>query len=117
MSIYLKGKVITGVGLGRKLGFPTLNVPYDGDDIGVYAGRVRISDKWYAAAVNLGRRPTVDDARLCEVHVVDWSGEADDIEIELIKKIRDVSKFDTLSALKSQLVKDVEFVKNWYTDS
>ena len=115
MEIYLKGKVLPGAHKGRELGFPTLNIAYDGEESGVYAGRVKIDGKWYGAAVNLGGRPTVDEQCLCEVHVLEWNGEAGEIEVELLEKVREVQKFESLEELKEQIEKDVEYVKTWYT--
>lgn len=113
----ISGRVFKGAGLGRKMGFPTLNVPYAGGISGVFVGEVLLNGLKYKAAVNVGRRPTVDDLTLCEVHLLDFSGEVlegTEIEVFLREKIRDIKKFPDVEALTKQISLDVEFVKNWY---
>lgn len=114
----IKGKILAGNKLGHQFGFPTINVRYMGETRGVFAGRVFVEGDWYPAAINLGVRPTVDnDAHLCEAHIVNWSKElavGTEVEVELDQKIRDTRKFDNFEELKSQIAKDVEFVKTCY---
>lgn len=128
-SIFIKGKIQKGHGVGKKMGFPTLNIAYEGMVRGIFVGRVFVSGKPYKAAVHVGPRPTFNDGKVsCEGYLIDcfaaglsagqvggWrqAGGAD-VEFELLEKIRDVKKFDNLDELKSQMRLDVEFVKNWY---
>lgn len=121
MLLALQGKVLKGKGIGNKLGFPTLNLAYDGELIGVFAGCAKIGEKSYPAAINLGERPTVDGAfaerpKLCEIHVLDFEGEPDFVEIEIFVKIREIEKFPNLEMLRKQIAHDVEFVRNWYNE-
>lgn len=125
MLLSLQGKVLKGRGLGGKIGFRTINLAYDGVLSGVFCGRVKIDEKYYSAAVNLGTRPTVDDEKgrsakdrpkLCEIHVLDFEGEPDFVELELFVKIREIQKFVNLELLKEQIAKDVAFVRNWYNN-
>ncbi len=118
-SIVIKGVSEKGLGLGKKLGFPTININYDGKLTGVFAGKARLCGEEYVAAINLGGRPTVDDnSFLCEVFLLDFGGivkEKTAVEVVLHKKIRDVKKFKDLEELRAQIARDVEFVKNCYT--
>lgn len=107
----ISGQVVKGNGIGKKLGFPTLNIPYSGDVRGVFAGKVLIAGKVYGAAVNVGDKPTIGDKKaVCEVHLLDFSGifAGNFLEVELIKKIRDTKKFDDLNSLKDQISEDVK---------
>ena len=118
-SIVIKGVSQKGLGLGIKLGFPTVNLDYDGELTGVFAGKILLADLEYIAAVHLGNRPTIGDSRsVCEVFLLDFNGiveDGTDIEVTLLEKIRDVQKFSNLEELKAQIARDVEFIKNCYT--
>lgn len=111
------GKTIIGRKLGRRLGFPTVNIPYFGKKTGVFAGKVLLDGYWYVAAINLGGRPTVEDeTTLCEAFLLDWRGNVEtgtEIRVELSRKIRETRKFANLKGLKEQIGKDVELLKKW----
>lgn len=60
----IRGKVVRGNSIGRKLGFPTANIPVAAEmpvQDGVYAAEVRVGGALYRAMVNIGTRPTVGD--------------------------------------------------------
>ena len=60
----IRGCVVYGQQLGKELGFPTANVQlnrYSAPISGVFAVLVRVGDKLYKAAANVGVRPTVGD--------------------------------------------------------
>lgn len=111
----IHGVLQLGKGIGRKMGFPTINIPYDGQLSGVFAAKVFCNDKEYCAAVNLGTRPTFDDQEnLCEVFLIDVHEDfapGTSFQVKLIKKIRDIQKFDSVAQLQEQIAKDVDFVK------
>jgi FAD synthase len=117
-GLKIKGKVREGRKIGRTIGFPTLNMPYEGHKTGIFVGRVRVKGRWWRAAVHLGPRPTFGDSEIvCETFLIDWSGEIEPgtiIEVEVAEKIREIEKFNNLEDLKERISKDVEFVKNWY---
>ena len=107
----IKGEVIHGAQLGRKMGFPTANIDARNIrvDNGVYYSRVIIPDKRYNAMWNIGIRPSVDgNTRLLETHLFNFTGDlyGQEIEVELIRKIRDERRFDSIDELKGQLEKD-----------
>lgn len=114
----LKGKVIHGEQLGRKIGFPTANLkitcPYKlipGN--GVYACKAYLNGKAIPAMMNIGVKPTINDKkeRSIEVHLIDFSDNLYDIEIrvELIKRIREEQKFHSLKELSAQLENDKKY--------
>lgn len=122
----ISGKLCEGRGVGRKMGFPTLNMLYEGKARGVFAAKVLLEGsedkgKWFKAAVHIGDRPTFDDPTvICEAFVLDWDGklsngtemkEGAEIKIETLTRIREIKKFENLEDLKEQIEKDVEFVK------
>ncbi|MDY6821006.1 MAG: bifunctional riboflavin kinase/FAD synthetase [Deferribacterota bacterium] len=109
----LEGNVISGKSIGKLLGFPTANIKTDNEVLpkfGVYAGRVKINKEYYPAAINIGRRPTVNDNFVCvEAHIIDFTGDLYDqfVEVELIRYIRGEKKFDDFQSLSNQIRKDV----------
>lgn len=117
---FLKGKVVDGFKLGRKLGFPTANIQVEepGKLIpadGVYAVRVFLENKEYAGMLNIGVRPTVDNGkqRSIEVHILHFNENiyGHDIRISFVQRIRNEKKFDSLDALKEQLTLDAREVE------
>ena len=115
MNEIISGQVIKGRGLAMKMGFPTINLPYDGESRGVFCAKVFLGDESLKAVMHLGERPTVDDdVPVCEIFILDWRGNikvGDEIKVERLKKIRDIKKFKSLEALKEQIASDVEFAK------
>lgn len=111
----IKGKLVKGTATGKKLGFPTLNLQYVGNLRGVFAGQIFIEDIWHKAAINIGGRPTFGDEKVfCEVHVFNWDGAMEDgteLEVKILKKIREIQKFDSIEQLKKQIARDVEIAK------
>lgn len=117
MSIIL-GKVEEGAKIGRQMGYPTINIPYSGEERGVFVGKLWLGDNWHVAAVHIGERPTINSTGVvCESFLLDFDDVVEpgtDVKVELKEKIRDVVKFDSLEALTEQIGKDVEYVKNWF---
>lgn len=119
----IKGRVKKGRGLGKVMGFPTLNIGYEGETQGVFAGRIKfeIDRTSYdlKGAVHIGPRPTIDDAEnICEVFVLNFPEELKDqsfenilIEVSLVQKIREVEKFESIDVLTEQIAKDVAQIK------
>lgn len=116
----LFGKVVKGQGLGQQLQFPTANLDFEGEKLppfGVYAARCEIQNQTYQAAVNIGIRPTFQSTTpTVEAHLLDFSGDlyGKDIEIFLLKKIRDEKKFSTAEDLKQQIQKDIEQISKYF---
>lgn len=110
----LTGRVIQGNRLGRTIGFPTANIEiacHYSSSNGVYAARVRLDDgREYQAMANLGHRPTVTDcgALWLEAHLFDFDEEiyGQTIEVDLLQKIRNERRFESIDALREQLIKD-----------
>jgi riboflavin kinase/FMN adenylyltransferase len=110
------GRVVSGERRGRLLGYPTLNIalassrkllPPDG----VYAVRARTPSGTFGGMMNLGGRPTFGDAmRSLEVHLFDVSGDwyGETVSVELIRRLRDTTRFSSVDALVAQLGRDAE---------
>ena len=104
----LSGKVVTGYGVGRTIGFKTANIEVEDLEKLIPANGV------YAVYVNIGDGPTVHDniERSIEVHILDFEGELYEKNIEILfeKFMRPERKMSGLEELKLQLAKDREMV-------
>ncbi|HSA07617.1 MAG TPA: bifunctional riboflavin kinase/FAD synthetase [Candidatus Gastranaerophilales bacterium] len=119
----IKGEVIHGEQLGRKIGFPTANLQAPEEIIlpltGVYSGKVRHRGNDYTAVINVGRKPTVGtfENELIEAHLLNFNEDiyGEYIEVSFLDRIRDEKKFDSLEELKKQIELDCNFAG--YTNS
>lgn len=111
---WFEGIVVRGRQLGRTLGFPTANLLLDTDLApanGVYAALVALEDgRWFSGVANVGVSPTIEGAtplRL-EVSLFDFDEDiyGDTIRVGLLDFLRSERKFDGLTALCAQLVRD-----------
>ena len=112
----VRGMVSEGAARGRTIGFPTANIthiatvqPRDG----VYAGVVNHAGRAWPTAINLGPNPTFGDKRRkFEAHLIGFDGDlyGQEIEVELIRRLRDTQPFPNVEALKAQLQQDIRAV-------
>ena len=111
----LAGAVIRGDALGSKLGFPTANLDAAGLCLppgGVYAVHADFDGQSHRAVLNIGRRPTLQDAapqQRVEAHLLDFKGDLYGREMRLtfVEKLRDEKKFPSLDALREQISRDI----------
>ena len=111
---FIKGEVIKGDGIGKKLDFPTANIKIYNDgkilpSDGVYAGYAIISDKKIIGMINIGNRPTVKGKeRRVEMNLFNYNENIYGIEMKIsfLKRIRNERKFKNLDDLSKQLKKD-----------
>ena len=127
-SMTFQGVVEKGIGLGKKLGFPTFNLhvePLPELAHGVYAVRARLGDAshgtgevWHDALMHFGPKPTVSmESVFCEVYFLKFPEglEIHELEVEVLGKLRDVMKFDGLDALVEQMKEDERVaVENYF---
>ncbi|WP_218997800.1 bifunctional riboflavin kinase/FAD synthetase [Shewanella algae] len=111
----LSGKVAHGKKLGRTLGFPTANIAMKRKVVpvrGVFAVRFWWDgSEQYDGVANVGFRPTVQGQNCqLEVHLFDFEGDlyGRKVEVELVAKIRDEKPFESLEALKKQIMNDAD---------
>ena len=124
----LAGEIIPGRGVGKKLGFPTLNMKKPNQVIpaeGVYAGFVRIGQRveetiscgdTIPAAYSIGQARTYGDqfpllieAHLLEEDVENLSGKF--MAMDFIRRIRSQHKFRSPDELSAQITKDCHDAK------
>jgi riboflavin kinase/FMN adenylyltransferase len=114
----LRGRVITGSGRGRELGFATANLEMDSSQAlptdGVYAARTAVAGTGYNAAVFIGRRPTFNGLeRIVEVHLLDFAADiyGTQLKVDIIDRMRGEQKFENVGALKIQIARDVKLIR------
>jgi len=78
---------------------------------GVYAVRVNgLGERTYNGAANFGVRPTFGGRRaVLEVHLLDFAGDVygKNVSVEIVDKLRDEQRFDSVDALTRQITDDV----------
>ena len=111
----ISGRVLHGAKLGRKIGFPTLNLrmAHKRPAVhGIYAVRVLGIGAPRPGVASAGLRPTVDDSGrwLLEVHLFDFAQEVYGqlVQVEFLQKLRDEEKFDSLAELTAAIAHDSE---------
>lgn len=113
------GMVVEGKHNGEKIGFPTANLdldyPYVLPKIGVYMGFVKLMSSKYKALICVSTHPTIMELNkpLIEVHLLSYKGDlyGREIDVQFVKHMRDIIKFDSLDDLKAQIQLDKEEAK------
>lgn len=118
-AYHISGRIVSGYKVGRTLGFPTANIQPDDPmqllpGIGVYAVWVEVAGQRHKGMLYIGSRPTLDNGTQLsiEVHILHFSGDIynDPIRVSFAHFVRGDEKFDSLEALKAQLMRDREVV-------
>jgi riboflavin kinase / FMN adenylyltransferase len=110
------GTVVEGNHLGRKLGYPTANLRAHNEQFppnGVYAVMAFHRGIEHGGVANIGFRPTIQASggeRLLEVYLFDFDREiyGEDVEVGFLKFLRPEKRFENLSDLQAQIMKDAE---------
>jgi riboflavin kinase/FMN adenylyltransferase len=117
------GEIVTGKGVGRALGYPTVNIKILNTPPELPAGVYEVSAFGVKAIANWGYAPTMgEDAwkeKTLEIHfkgdspkVLDDIANLRQVKIEFARFIRPERKFATLEDLKRQIKEDCEKVFN-----
>lgn len=120
----IKGTVIHGKKLGRKLGFPTANLEINNNILlpkrGVYFCKAEVESKLYDAAVSIGYNPTVQANKqnpeiFVEAHILEFDNDIYEksVTLHFMDRLRDELKFSSLEELIRQLNKDMLRIKNY----
>ena len=123
-NFMLSGVIVKGKGLGMQIGFPTANlfiketyklIPKQG----VYIVQSNIENKVVYGMMNIGTNPTIgENTESIEIHFFDFNKDLYNkkIQIEILDRMRDEQKFDSLEDLITQLNKDkqtsVDFIES-----
>ena len=110
----LTGTVVKGKGIGNDLGFPTANIAVKEDyklipKYGSYIVSSIIDGATVYGMMNIGVNPTFQtNKESIEIHFFDFNKIIYNktIQVDLIARLREEQKFDSVEALKEQLQKD-----------
>lgn len=115
----IRGKVIQGRKRGgSQLGFPTANIKLHDElcpKLGVYAVSVETVKGNYKGVANIGYSPTFDDHLFTiEVHILDFDHDIYDsrIRVNMVKRLRDEIKFDSIGQLADQIEQDIKTARS-----
>ncbi len=114
----VEGVVVRGDARGRDLGYPTANlettphaaVPADG----IYAGWLVRGGQRLPAAISVGTNPTFEGReRRVEAHVLDAELDlyGEHVALDVVARVRDTVRFDSVDALVAQMADDVKQVR------
>ncbi|MEW4923611.1 bifunctional riboflavin kinase/FAD synthetase [Algibacter sp. 2305UL17-15] len=122
----LTGTIIEGKGIGKQLGYPTANVSIEESyklipKHGSYIVKSVIDGNTVFGMMNIGFNPTVNGVKeSIEVHFFNFDASLynQKIQIDILERIRDEEKFQSIEDLKYQLEKDksfsLNFIKNYH---
>lgn len=127
----ISGHVVHGRKLGRDLGFRTLNLRFSHwkpAASGIFAVLVHgLADQSLPGVANLGIRPSLDPADvnggrvLLETHCLEWPASLGPegaygkiIRVELLHKLHDELKYDSLDSLKTGIAKDCDEARAFF---
>jgi len=117
------GIVARGERVGRKIGYPTINLAPENELFpadGVYVTRIEIRsfERRFDAVTNIGRRPTVyeDFATTIETYVLDFNANVygERVRLFFLERLREERKFPSVMALTEQIGRDIEATREFF---
>lgn len=114
------GEVITGRGMGRKLGYPTANIKPQNNAVpanGIYVAEAIVDGRRFMAAVNIGIAPTIrHEDVMVEAYLLDFDENLVGKTIELIfhTRLRPEKKFHSLEELIQAIDVDVQDTRRYF---
>jgi riboflavin kinase/FMN adenylyltransferase len=119
----ITGLVARGDRMGKRLGWPTINVVPDNELVpadGVYAGRVFFPSfpATFDCVTNIGTRPTLYEnyQRVVESYILDFGADVygERVELAFHKRLREERIFPTVMDLSAQIGRDVEATREYF---
>lgn len=115
----ISGQVVHGRGLGREMGFPTINldlIPANKllPSPGIYYAQAVVQGCLREGAFYVGNQPTFGGNRIgIELHLLDFSGDlyGAHVLIYMRGKVREDRKFDSADSLAQQIKTDVARIR------
>ena len=120
---FLSGVVEHGNGVGRGLGYPTVNTPIPGGKAlprpGVYRSAIRMGDQLLTALTNVGVCPTLGERSIhAETFILNFKGDiyGKAVTVFLLDYLREEMRFSDVSNLITQIDRDVENITKNFGD-
>jgi riboflavin kinase/FMN adenylyltransferase len=119
----IDGIVARGERVGRKIGYPTINLAPENELFpadGVYVTRIEIRSfgRPFDSVTNIGRRPTVyeDFATTIETYVFDFSANVygERVRLFFYDRLREERTFPSVMALTEQIGRDIEATREYF---
>jgi riboflavin kinase/FMN adenylyltransferase len=112
------GRLVRNLGRGTRLGFPTANLETDSTvPEGIYIGYANVNGEKLPALIFSGAPITFNEKEhRIEVYLLDFEGDlqVEELEITLIKKIRDNQKFESKELLIVQMKEDERVAREYF---
>lgn len=121
----LAGRVVQGRGLGKEFLFPTANINVEEDyklipKNGVYVVRSSMDGQEVFGMMSIGTNPTVGGTeKTIETHFFNLEKDlyGKYLSIQLLTRIRDEKKFDSVDTLKTAMKQDEAFSRQYIKDN
>ncbi len=122
-TFFVDGRVATGRKLGRKMGFPTVNVDpsnelYPEGGVFVTTCRFESFDRSFEGVTNIGVRPTLYEnyARTIESHILDFDSNVygDTVRLYFHKLLRREQQFRSALELTNQIRQDISRARLYF---
>lgn len=116
-TYFIDGRVATGRRLGRKIGFPTVNVDssnelFPGSGVYVTTSRFESFSRSFESVTNIGVRPTLYEnyATTIESHILDFDSNVygDTVRLYFHRLLRREQQFRSALELTNQIRSDIE---------
>ena len=117
----VRGTVVKGNSIGRKIGFPTANIDIESIEQifpqnGVYLIKSKINEDYYHGMCNIGYKPTLTSGNEISIEVHFFNYNKFDLynkklDIEFVDYVRSERKFENIEDLKLQLSKDRDYCR------
>jgi hypothetical protein len=111
-EIKFETSVVSGEGRGERLGFPTINLDkVDADiDYGVYLVKAKIDNVNYDGLLHFGQKETFFESSSLELYIKEkiLGVKQKNVIINIVRKIRNINKFNNPNELKKQIEKDLK---------
>ncbi len=122
-TYFIDGRVATGRRLGRKIGFPTVNVDpandlFPGNGVFVSTSRFESFNRSFESVTNIGVRPTLYEnyATTIESHILDFDSNVygDTVRVYFHELLRREQQFRSALELTNQIRMDIERSRRYF---